>query len=527
MKTNLPVTDREVTYGQDERIISTTDLKGMITSVNDVFVRISGFSREELIGSSHNIVRHPDMPPLAFENLWQTLQAGKPWIGVVKNRCKNGDFYWVHAYVSPVYEGEHLSGYQSVRYAPTREQVERADKLYRLVNKKKGGLGLLGRLQFRFNYAHLAFVIMSAMILTGIGAGILSGQLSPLYGLLALIAGLPLAFLIAHLATRPLATLRKTAKHYADNDLMEFVYSGRGQEASTVEHSLLMQQSKLNTVVGRLQHFAQYLMQAATSSTSAAEQSLGNVKQMEEEVEQVATAVTEMNATIEEIARNANTTAEKTQDTRTQVKEGSQALESATDEINDLNGQVEHIGRVIDQLTEDFRAVDGVLRFIDEISEQTNLLALNAAIEAARAGQHGRGFAVVADQVRLLANQTKESTKNIKSLLGKLDGDISRVRSDMTGNREQMQQVVQKISKLRTELDLIQESVISVTELNVSIASAVEQQHAVVDEISHNINNINGISGQTAEVAQQSSNAAVGLEDTAKELEVLVRQLNG
>ncbi|MEW8325180.1 MAG: hypothetical protein AB2606_21265, partial [Candidatus Thiodiazotropha taylori] len=105
--------------------------------------------------------------------------------------------------------------------------------------------------------------------------------------------------------------------------------------------------------------------------------------------------------------------------------------------------------------------------------------------------------------------------------------DISRVRSDMTGNREQMQQVVEKISKLRTELDLIQESVISVTELNVSIASAVEQQHAVVDEISHNINNINGISGQTAEVAQQSSNAAVGLEDTAKELEVLVRQLNG
>ncbi|ODC01371.1 hypothetical protein A3197_02510 [Candidatus Thiodiazotropha endoloripes] len=100
-KTNLPVTDRDVTYGQDERTISTTDLKGIIISVNDVFARISGFNREDLIGSSHNIICHPDLPPLAFENFLQTLKAGKPWIRVVNNRRKNGDFFWVHAYVSP------------------------------------------------------------------------------------------------------------------------------------------------------------------------------------------------------------------------------------------------------------------------------------------------------------------------------------------------------------------------------------------------------------------------------------------
>ncbi len=525
MKKNFPVTKNEVKFAEHDRIISTTDLKGAITSVNDTFIRISGFSREELIGFNHNMVRHPDMPPLAFENLWQTIKAGKPWIGLVKNRCKNGDYYWVHAYVSPIYEGDEIAGYQSVRYLPSRDQIERAEKLYAQISKQGGKLGLIGKLQFRFSYTQRAFLSILLLMLLAVSVEFAFGRLSLTSGAIIALAGIPLAGLVAHFLARPLARLRSIGKAIADNDLLEFVYSGNGQEAATVEHALLMLQSKLNTAVGRLHHFSNFLCNAAESSASAAKRSDENVQKIESEVEQVATAVNEMSATVEEIARNANSTAEKTQSTRSQVDDGSSTLSEAMSQISDLSKHVEQTGELINKLNQDFRSVDAVLHFIEEISEQTNLLALNAAIEAARAGEHGRGFAVVADQVRTLANQTKESTNNIKTLLVALDGDMNSVIKDMDRSRSQMQHVLAQSEHLREDLNRIQESIVTVTDMNTSIASAVDEQHTVVEEINRNIHNISEISSQTAQDARQSTEAAAELGDTAQSLEVLIKQV--
>src|SRR5690606_5822917 len=130
MRQNLPVTQRERTFPAEDRLISTTDLNSKITYCNDAFVAISGFTREELLGQPHNIVRHPDMPPPVFAHMWETLKQGKPWMGLVKNRSKNGDFYWVSAYVTPVYEDGRMIGYESVRSLPSRDQVARAEALY-------------------------------------------------------------------------------------------------------------------------------------------------------------------------------------------------------------------------------------------------------------------------------------------------------------------------------------------------------------------------------------------------------------
>jgi len=165
---NAYVSQKEVTFPAGAVLVSKTDTKGIITYANDAFVAISGYSREDLIGKSHNIVRHPDMPPAAFEWLWNTLKQERPWRGTVKNRCKNGDHYWVRATVAPIIEGGRIIGYVSVRKAPTREQVAEAEALYGELNRS--GAKIVSKYErFKFKNwslkAKLQFTIQSTLII--------------------------------------------------------------------------------------------------------------------------------------------------------------------------------------------------------------------------------------------------------------------------------------------------------------------------------------------------------------------------
>lgn len=137
MRTNLPVTTAEYQITDDTLIVSRTDTKGRLTYFNDEFVQAAGFTEAELMGQPHNIIRHPDMPPEAFENLWTTLKAGKPWVGAVKNRRKNGDFYWVLATASPIRENGRVTGYTSVRTRLPADQRAEAERVYALLRAKK------------------------------------------------------------------------------------------------------------------------------------------------------------------------------------------------------------------------------------------------------------------------------------------------------------------------------------------------------------------------------------------------------
>jgi len=144
MRINLPVTGIEYLLQDDASVVSKTDLKGIITYVNSDFVEASGYSETELIGQSHNLLRHPDMPVEAFDDLWKTLKVGKPWSGIVKNRRKNGDHYWVVAHFTPICDNGSVTGYLSVRVQAARQQIEAHDAIYSLFKEKRQG-----NLQFR------------------------------------------------------------------------------------------------------------------------------------------------------------------------------------------------------------------------------------------------------------------------------------------------------------------------------------------------------------------------------------------
>lgn len=165
--TNQKTSNHEIDYPESMVFVTKTDTKGNITYSNDAFVEISGYSRAELIGRNHNIVRHPGMPKWAFADLWATIQAGHPWRGIVKNRAKNGDFYWVRATVAPIIVDHKVVGYMSLRRKPTRQEVENAEALYRsnLPPKSSSFLGWFGRLSLKLKL-HLSVQLVMLSILT-------------------------------------------------------------------------------------------------------------------------------------------------------------------------------------------------------------------------------------------------------------------------------------------------------------------------------------------------------------------------
>mgnify|MGYP003124623552 FL=1 len=163
MKKNLPVHNEEVIF--DEELISTTDLKGIITSYNNAFQNVSGFEPEELLHKNHNVIRHPDMPSAAFADMWSNLKSGKHWMGMVKNRTKKGAYYWVDAYVTPIFENDTLIGYESVRAKPDTKTIQRAQQVYDALKAgKKPKLGnWFQRLTLK---GRVTFTALSALIIT-------------------------------------------------------------------------------------------------------------------------------------------------------------------------------------------------------------------------------------------------------------------------------------------------------------------------------------------------------------------------
>ncbi|MCU7846014.1 MAG: methyl-accepting chemotaxis protein [Candidatus Thiodiazotropha sp. (ex Monitilora ramsayi)] len=519
MKNNQPVTQHEVEVKLQQNILSTTDLKGAISYINSDFIEISGFDKTELIGKNHNVVRHPDMPPIAFKNLWETVKSGHPWMGIVKNRCKNGDHYWVDAFVMPIKQDGKTVEYQSVRYRPEREWVDRAQPIYKRLLEGKGYKPSLGS-RMKLSGKLMIGNLLALLPLIGFAFSPALSSLLPIGVLLTALLSIGVNFWLM----RPFHQLASQAGKIFDQPVMRRIYTGRDDEIGQIQLAMKMQSSQINAIIGRITDTTKNLSCVAQVTSETSDQAHQGVEAQQTELSQVATAMTEMVATVQEIARNASHAAESTVKGQHETGNGNAVVGEAIQAINSLADELQKASDVVGQLSEQSMDIVKVLEVIKGIAEQTNLLALNAAIEAARAGENGRGFAVVADEVRTLAGRTTESASEIEQMIEVLQSGSHQAVAVMDESRNKAGDTVALAANAGRALDNLSEVMDAITDMSQQIATASEEQSAVAEEINQSIVNINQIAESTSQGAQKSVSATDEMVGAIRRLDNLVTQ---
>jgi aerotaxis receptor len=506
MRVNNPVTNVERQLQDGEYIVSKTDVKGRITYVNSPFIEISGFTTEELIGKAHNIVRHPDMPPAAYADLWRTLQNGKPWQGMVKNRCKNGDHYWVQANANPIWEKGRIAGFMSLRTKPSRAQVEEAERIYRLMREgratgltvrqgkvvRAGALGYLARMtRLSIGQRIAGISALAGISLAGHGLLIVSpasfGEnvawlrnalniMTPVS--LLLIAWLP--WFIRKALLLPLEDSVRNCQQIAAGSLDMGSAVNADNETGRLKHAIRTMTGNLASIVNDVRAAATHLSDAAGEVKSTSDSLSKATNDQSASVEQTSASIEQMSASINQNTDNAKVTDSMASQAAKQATEGGQAVKDTVVAMKSIAGKI------------------GI---IDDIAYQTNLLALNAAIEAARAGEHGKGFAVVAAEVRKLAERSQVAAQEIGELAS---GSVGKAESA----GKLLDEMVPSISKTS---DLVQE-----------IAAASTEQSSGVGQINTAMNQLNQITQQNASASEELAATAEEMSGQAMELQELM-----
>ena len=520
MRNNQPVTQREISLAPSQKLISATDVQGMITYCNDAFVDISGFERSDLIGAPQNIVRHPDVPPAVFAHMWSALKQGLPWMGIVKNRSKSGDHYWVNAYVTPIFEGRKVVGFESVRVKPTADEIRRAQALYRRISQGKSAVPP----QDTWLPTLLNCVPFMATAVAGSVAGLFLS--APLAIAVAVAVAVPVGVIGTQVRQRATLRVLASVEPSTSDALIAQMYSDERGPQARLETAFLSQAARLKTCLTRLQDSAEQLSALAVQSDQLATASSKGLDRQRVETEQVSAAVNQMAATTQEVASHVQRTADATQQANLLTGRGREIARDTREAIERLSAVVGETGITVAQLARDSDEIGSVVDVIKGIADQTNLLALNAAIEAARAGDMGRGFAVVADEVRQLAQRTSHSTTQIHGLISKLQASSNNAVQSMENGHRQAQEGVAWVLEADQALVGISEAVSHITDMTTQIAAATEEQSAVAEEISRNITTIAELADQTSLQAHQSTGLSKKLTHTASTQYALVERFN-
>lgn len=504
MKANLPVTNKRVPFPKNAKIISFTDLKGIITKVNKPFIDISGYSEEELVGKPHNIVRHPDMPKEVFALMWSTIKAGKSFMGIVKNRTKNGDYYWVNAFISPVFDRGQIVGYESVRYAPNEKDVLRSIAVY---EKIKNGQPLTSKLP----------VIPKAIQLSAVCAVVTAG-LFFVHPLLAVASGVVSCFATAanqrYIMKRKVKNLNKLMAAVYDHPVGALCYSKDREDEiiSALRLSILSNNANMMSMINRVGDAVDGLRNKTNTCSVYAHESTDYVVQQSDKSNQIHSSIANVTESLGNLADAVNMTNDYANETADLVTATSALSVNNRNALNDIRAGSENMGKIIEDVAADADRISALLKQIISISEHTNLLALNAAIEAARAGENGKGFAVVADEVRNLAFKSKDCTSQ-----------IHRSVEDLIKNS----QIAVISSKKSLELseaghEAIEQSAIGFQKVSEGISSINDMTQQMADSISsqtHVAAQINDDSAHVSELAMHCT-------DISKENDYAIDEVN-
>jgi aerotaxis receptor len=517
MRSNMPVTNVEYILKDTETVVSKTDLHGNITYANQDFINISGFTEDELIGSPQNIVRHPDMPVEAFADFWRTLRSGKAWTGMVKNRCKNGDFYWVEANAAPIIENRKIVGYASIRTKPSREQVKAAENAYRAIKAGDKSLEIMdGRavkrtLAQRFTFlSNLSLKKVLALAAGSVGAlfagiGVLAWLAttgdteSYLNWLMAISAvGVPMAGIFGVVSYRsvvkPLEQAAEDIERMSAGDLTGKIVASGIDELAHLMQSLRVLQINIKLLVGQIKESTELVNAGAREIATGNADLSGRTESQASSLEETASSMEELTSTVKQNAEQAHHASK---------------LVLSTAEIAVSGGEV--VGKVVrtmGSIKESSRKIADIIGVIDGIAFQTNILALNAAVEAARAGEQGRGFAVVASEVRNLAQRSAGAAKEIKTLI-----------SDSV---EQVEVGRKLVDEAGDAMDDIVTSVQLVADIISGTAEASREQSAGIEQVNQAVGQMDEITQQNAALVEEAAAAAESLQEQARKLAAVV-----
>ncbi len=506
MRNNQPVTQQEFDFPADTTLMSTTDLQSHITYANAAFVSISGYTREELQGQAHNLVRHPDMPKEAFADMWATLKAGQPWTGIVKNRRKTGDHYWVRASAVPVVRHGRTRGYLSVRTKASREEIDAAQTLYKKFQDgqtegrqfhkglvvRTGLMGWTSLLQtmpvrWRIRSALLAMLPASVIGAWALGLG---GMAVAGFAAGMTVLSLLAAWWLEAQVSRPVEQMCQQALRVASGETQNAVHMNRVDEVGLTLRAIsqlgLMFRWLIDDVSEQVVNVQTAINEIAQGNNDLA----SRTEAAASSVQQTASTMTQMTATVRSSADTATQANELSGTASKAAGKGGRAVSDVVNTMNDI--------------THSSKKIADIIGVIDGIAFQTNILALNAAVEAARAGEQGRGFAVVAGEVRSLAQRSAEAAKEIKHLINASVEKVESGSKQVDDAGKTMEEVVTQVQRVS---DLIAE-----------ISSATREQSSGITQVGQAVSHLDQITQQNAALVEQSAAASEGLKEQAARL---------